>query len=163
MAEESKYSSKRSKRNVRNNTNTSPDFLRQMDDFFQLKPTNNIMASIDSFFQNNTPQKSIPVDMYETDKEWIVEVDVPGVNKENIHLDVVGDRLKIRLSNDQDVKKYDESNSYYHRERRYYQSEREVTLPYAVDKKTAKAKYRNGVLEIRGPKKPRTDYNLDIE
>ncbi|MCT2538223.1 Hsp20/alpha crystallin family protein [Aquibacillus koreensis] len=139
------------------------DLMRMMDDFFSSKPTKNILNSIDSFFYNSSSPTRIPVDVFETDNEWVVKVDLPGLRKEDIHVDVVGDRLKIKIADDQELEKYDEKSEYYHRERRYRKSERTVHLPYTVDKKTAKAKYANGVLDIRGPKKPRSDHQLDID
>ncbi|MBM7570540.1 Hsp20/alpha crystallin family protein [Aquibacillus albus] len=139
------------------------DFLRKMDDFFTNKPPRNILDSIDSFFQNQSLPARIPVDMFETDKEWIVKAELPGVNKEDIKVDISGDRVNISLTNDEDVKQYDEKHEFYQRERKYYHTERTVQLPYAIDKRTAKAKYNNGILEIRGPKKPRSNYHLDIE
>ncbi|WP_186575931.1 Hsp20/alpha crystallin family protein [Aquibacillus kalidii] len=159
MEENSKYSKKKNS----NSQDTGADLMRKMDEFFHSKPTKNFLNTIDSFFQNTPAANRIPVDVYETDEEWVVKVDLPGLKKEDIAIDVVGDRVKIQISDDSDMKKYDENYNFYHRERRYRHSERTVQLPYAVDKRTAKARYVNGVLKIHGPKKPRADYQLDIE
>lgn len=139
------------------------DLMRKMDEFFQSKPTKNIMQSIDSFFQNSAVPAKIPVDVYEDDQEWVVKVDLPGLKKDDIDVDLIGDRITIRIDNDEEIKKFDEKYSFHHRERRYQRTERTVQLPYVVDKRTAKAKFANGVLEIRGPKKRISDHRLDIE
>ena len=139
------------------------DLMRAMDEFFYSKPSRNLLDSIDTFFQQQVPFGSVPVDMYETEREWVVKVDVPGGNKEDINIDLLGDRIKISISNDEELKQHDEKSDYYRRERRMFQTERVVRLPYEVDRKKTKATVRNGVLELRGPKEIRPNYRLDIE
>ncbi|WP_226036219.1 Hsp20/alpha crystallin family protein [Aquibacillus saliphilus] len=139
------------------------DLMKKMDEIFYSKPSRNIMDSIDSFFQQNTPLARIPVDMYEQGSEWVVKVDLPGVDKESIDVDIVGDRINITVSDENDMKKTDDKSEYIRRERRYRRAERTIQMPYAIEKRTAKAKYNSGVLEIRGPKKSRSNYHLDIE
>ncbi|MRH44048.1 Hsp20 family protein [Aquibacillus halophilus] len=140
------------------------DLIKKMDEIFYSKPSRNIMDSIDSFFQqSSTPFSRIPVDMYESDSEWVVKVDLPGVEKERINIDIVGDRIKISVSDDKEVKEVDDKYNYHRRERRYHRAERTVQMPYPIDKRTAKAKFKNGILEIRGPKKSISNYHLDIE
>ncbi|GAA5415918.1 hypothetical protein Pryu01_00950 [Paraliobacillus ryukyuensis] len=139
------------------------DFIRKMDDIFYNRPKNNILDSIDSFFQQSVFPTRLHVDIFETDKEWVAQVDLPGVKKENIHVDVIGDRLKINVDHDEETTKVNDNKAYYHRERKYQHAERIVQLPYAVEKKSTKASYRNGVLELRGPKKSKPNDYLSID
>ncbi|WP_138420228.1 Hsp20/alpha crystallin family protein [Aquibacillus sediminis] len=139
------------------------DLLKKMDELFYSTPSQNILDSIDTFFQQNNAMGKLPVDVYETDKEWVVKADLPGINKEDIHVNIIGDRVTIQISNEQEMKTEDEKNAYYRRERKIQRAERSVQLPYVIDKQKTKARFHNGVLEIKGPKQPKTDGQLEIE
>lgn len=141
----------------------SQEFIRKMDDLFTNRPKNNLLDSIDAFFQHSALPSRLPVDLFETDTEWVAQVDLPGLKKENIQIDVIGDRLKIGIKHNEEIKQVDDKKAYYHRERKYRHAERIVQLPYAVEKRTTKASYRNGVLEIRGPKQSKPTDFLNIE
>jgi Molecular chaperone (small heat shock protein) len=68
------------------------------------------------------------------DEVWVV-ADLPGVDKDKIKVNAAEKKLYIRAEGDK---------------RKYY---KEVDLPVEVDPSTAKASYRNGVLEVRIKKK----------
>jgi len=68
------------------------------------------------------------------DEVWVV-ADLPGVDKDKIKVNATEKKLYIRAEGDK---------------RKYY---KEVDLPVEVDPSTAKASYRNGVLEVRIKKK----------
>ena len=137
--------------------------LGRMDEFFSSEPFGGILESIDSFFQNHPFASAFPVDLYETDSHWVVKANIPGVRKEDIHIETLGDRLRIAVINDQDTKENNETYNYYRRERRMQRAERIIQLPYSVSRQNTKARYNNGILEVRGPKYPRTKNTLDIE
>ncbi|MFC4619934.1 Hsp20/alpha crystallin family protein [Camelliibacillus cellulosilyticus] len=140
------------------------DFLRRIDDFFFAnEPNNNILNTIDAFFQNHPFAAAFPVDLYETADEWVVRANLPGVEKENIHIETLGDRLRIAVMNDERVEENNEVNNYYHHERRMQRMERVIQLPYTAHRQRTKASYRNGILEVRGPKYPKTKNTLEIE
>ena len=139
------------------------DLLRKMDEFFASEPHRGILESIDAFFQNHPFAAGFPVDLYETQTEWIVKADLPGVRKEDIHIETMGDRLRIAIVNNEQVEENNEVYNYYRKERRLQRSERIIQLPYSVYKQKTKAKFQNGILEIRGPKYPKTTNTLEIE
>lgn len=153
--------------NNQNNQNNIFPFggglLGKMDEFFANEPQRGILESIDAFFQNQPFAAGFPVDLYENGSEWIVKADIPGVRKEDIHIETLGDRLRIAITRDEQMKESNENNNYYRRERRMQRSERTIQLPYSVYRQKTKARYKNGILEIRGPKYPKTDNTLDIE
>jgi len=70
------------------------------------------------------------VDVQETDKQVTVIVEIPGVSKEDVDLEVANDTLTIKVDNP---------------ERKYY---KEVQLPAEVDEDSGDAKFNNGVLSI---------------
>ena len=85
------------------------------------------------------------VDVIEHDDEIWVVAELPGVKKDDIKVKVSGKKLVIKAEG----------------ERKYY---KEVTLPAEVKPETAKASYRNGVLEIKLKRKePKKEEGVDIK
>jgi HSP20 family protein len=139
------------------------DLLRKIDEFFNSDFHRSLLDSMDAFFQNHPLAWGFPVDVYETETEWIVRADLPGVDKDDIHIETLGDRLRIAVINNEQLEENNEASNYYRRERRYHRAERVIPLPYTIHKPQTRASYRNGILEVRGPKYPKTRQTLDIE
>lgn len=94
----------------------------------------------------------IKIDVKESDTAYTVHAEVPGVNKEDIHVSIDGGVVTLRA----EVKQHDSeaSGEKVLRSERYYGSvARSFQLPQEVDQAGAKAKYENGVLLLTLPKK----------
>jgi HSP20 family protein len=89
-------------------------------------------------------------DLQETEKEVIITMEVPGVEKQDIKIDITEDRIEISAERKDESK--EEGEGYLRRERRYGRFYKALTLPAAVDHSKVKATYKNGVLEILLPK-----------
>lgn len=98
-----------------------------------------------------TPEK-IKVDVKETDKAYVVQAEVPGVAKEDIHVSLDGNVVSLRAEVKQlDTESRDEKVL---RTERYYGAvSRSFQLPMEIDQAEARAKYDNGVLTLTLPKK----------
>ncbi len=95
-----------------------------------------------------------PVDVEETDEEIIVRAELPGMNKDDIKVSVMGDVLTI---NGERKHESEQKGKTFHRvERLYGKFQRSLTLPCEVESEKAKASYKNGVLELTLPKTART-------
>ncbi len=90
------------------------------------------------------------IDVIETDKEVIATAEMPGLEKQDIKLNVTEDRLEISAETKHEEKK--EEKGYVYRERRSGSYYRAISLPSPVDPDKSKASYKNGVLEIKMPK-----------
>jgi HSP20 family protein len=88
------------------------------------------------------------VDVREHDNEVIVAADLPGVEKENVSLQLINPRT-LEISCERKGEKEEKSEGYYVRERSYGSMQRLVVLPADVTDKDAKASFKNGVLEVR--------------
>jgi len=90
------------------------------------------------------------VDVYETEKEVVVKAELPGLTKKDVEVQATEDSVTIRgeFKKDEEVSE----EGYYRRERRFGRFERMIPLPAEVKPEEAKAKFENGVLEIRLPK-----------
>ncbi len=90
------------------------------------------------------------IDVIETEKEVIATADMPGLEKENIKINLTEDRLEISAETEHEEKK--EEKGYVYRERSSGSFYRAISLPSPVDPDNSKATYKNGVLEIEMPK-----------
>ncbi len=90
------------------------------------------------------------IDVIETDKEVIATAEMPGLEKEDIDINLTEDRLEISAETKHEEKK--EEKGYIYRERRTGSYYRAISLPSSVDPENSKASYKNGVLEVKMPK-----------
>ena len=89
-------------------------------------------------------------DMYETDKELIVELDVPGFEENELALEVSDHTLTIK--GERLAEKEEKRKSYYLHERLEKHFERRFVLPPELDTEHIDAKFHTGVLEVHVPK-----------
>lgn len=91
-----------------------------------------------------------PVDVYQTDREYVVKATLPGVKPENLDLSIVGESLTIKgtVQEEQEVKEED----WLLRESRYNSFSRTITLPSEVQGDKADATLEHGILTLRLPK-----------
>ncbi len=90
------------------------------------------------------------IDIVETDKEVIATAEMPGLEKEDIKINLTEDRLEISAETKREEEK--KEKGYVYRERRSGSYYRAITLPSPVDPNNAQASYKNGILEIKMPK-----------
>lgn len=127
------------------------DFQNMLDDFF----------AEDWAKPRRLMQDTFKIDVKEDDKEYTVEAELPGVNKEDVNLSIEDGRLCISV-NKEEVKEDKDEKNYIHRERRYTSMQRNVFLADAANE-GIKAKLNDGVLEITVPKKVEEDKSKAIE
>jgi len=90
------------------------------------------------------------MDVTETPEQFIIEAEVPGIQKENLKLSIKKDELVIEGEKKEEDKK--EGESFLRIERSYGSFRRSIRLPSEIDQSKVKAKYENGVLKISLPK-----------
>jgi len=89
-------------------------------------------------------------DIYETKDEYVFKVEVPGMKKEDVKVEVKDDNLWIsgERREEKEIKKDD-----YHRvESRIGKFSRSFRLPSGIDQEKIKASMENGILELKVPK-----------
>ncbi|MCO6530924.1 MULTISPECIES: Hsp20/alpha crystallin family protein [Lactobacillus] len=136
--------------------NRHNDLFDAMNDWFDLPR---------KFFDDGDMAKLMQSDVVENDKEYIIKVDMPGMDKNDINLNynngilsVSGSRKSFKdLSNDK-------NNSLIHRERSEGHISRSFRLPNVVASEIH-AKYDNGVLTITLPKQSsgQSDNSIQID
>ena len=90
------------------------------------------------------------VNTREADNAYYIEVDLPGVSKDDINIDV--DDNTLTISGVRKVKEEHKDDSFYKIESVYGKFERSFSLPEDVNSDKIEAKHNNGVLEIKIPK-----------
>ncbi|WP_277631287.1 Hsp20/alpha crystallin family protein [Atopococcus tabaci] len=104
-------------------------------------------------------------DIRETDNEYILEADLPGMAKENIHLEYHDNVLSIAAQQEEGKDETDEEGNYLRRERTSRSFRRQFLLR-DVDEHNIAASFENGVLTVHLPKKePQapTSRRIDIQ
>jgi HSP20 family protein len=90
------------------------------------------------------------VDLYETENELVMNAYLPGLSPEDIHLEVLGDTLRLTGETKSNVP---EKEVTVHRaEGAYGRFDLRYTLPVEVKAEECRATYRNGMLEVHMPK-----------
>jgi HSP20 family protein len=138
------------------------NLMNDLDAFFQSNPFGDVLKSIDDFFGKHS-FAGFPVRLYDTKNEWVVEAELPGADRKNIHIELLGDKVKITVENDMEMESQHQETGAYSHERRFDHAERVVTLPYMIDRSRTQASYINGILKIHGPKSPKIGHNLSID
>ena len=94
--------------------------------------------------------ESPAVDLIDKKDRLIAKVELPGINKEDLNVEVEDGLLKIRGERKKEEEV--EDKDYYRCERYYGSFSRNVKLPDAVDKNKVKASYKDGILTVDMPK-----------
>jgi HSP20 family protein len=88
--------------------------------------------------------------VYETDKEFVVEAAVPGLEKKDFNIEVNDNVLQI--SSEKEAKEEKKEQKFYYRGFCYGSFKKSYSLPDNVDKDKIAANYENGILKVVIPK-----------
>jgi HSP20 family protein len=95
----------------------------------------------------------VRIDVVETDKAYTVRAEIPGVNKDEIHVAIEGNQVTISAEVKRDFETK-EGERVLRNERYFGSVYRSFTLPAELDETASEAKYENGVLALTLAKKP---------
>jgi HSP20 family protein len=87
------------------------------------------------------------VDLYETNDDLVLNVELPGVQEKDISLSITGDMLTIK--GERQFNQPLKDDSYLHMERVYGKFERSVQLPKPIQADRVTATFHDGVLEVK--------------
>jgi len=117
----------------------------------------------DNFLDDMEPRSfnKMMCDVYEEDNDYIIEVDVPGFEKENIKIECDKGNLKIIAENTSEG--IESTKKYIHRERKNYARYERAFYLGNVKEDAIKAEFKNGALKITVPKFEETETKKIIE
>ena len=136
--------------------NPARELERWAPDFFGVQ--REINRLFDDFFRGGMQAEealgrsywSPAVDIAERDNEYVVKVELPGVNKDDVKITLESNILTIRGEKKQEKEEKGENS---HRlERSYGSFQRSFTLPTIVKNDKIDAVYRDGILTVTLPK-----------
>lgn len=90
--------------------------------------------------------------MWENQKEVGLDLDMPGLEKKDIDLKILPDRLEVHAQKKHEAK--EKGENMFRMERSFAGFSRSFPLPHPINPTKASATYSNGVLHIRLPKQP---------
>ena len=94
-------------------------------------------------------------DIKDTGDAYVLEADLPGVKKEDIHIDIDGDYLSITAQRNSEKSEKDKEGNYIRCERSYGSFSRSFDIS-GVKAEDISASYDNGVLTLTMPKREAT-------
>lgn len=113
---------------------------RLWDSFFERRPAR--VEEVSEWFPS--------LDVSETATDYIVKVEVPGIDPKDIDISLMNNLLTIKGEKKQEKEEKDEN--YHLIERSYGSFTRSIRLPSQVQSDKINATYKNGVLRITLPK-----------
>jgi HSP20 family protein len=136
----------------------TPGFVRDFDSIFD-----DFRRSVDSlmrpYFPLDFPRdlsdwqlfQYAPLDLIDEGDHYKVHVELPGLSKEDVEVNINNESLSIQGQRKEETEK--KEKNYLHRERYYSGFKRSIAFPEEVDPDKADGSMNNGVLELTIPKK----------
>ena len=96
------------------------------------------------------------IEIKQTDKEYKIKVQLPGVNKEDIDITLDSDFMTITAKSEEEKEEHEQEENnktkYHTCEFRYGKYQRTISFDTPIKAADAHAKYKNGILKITVPK-----------
>lgn len=127
------------------------EFDRMLDSMFSdfgVHPGRRLFDAADKRLEQVTMKPKI--DVYGTEKEYVIEADLPGIEEKDLSIELKNDLLILSAEKKFEEKK--EEKGYYRVERSFGSFRRVLNIPEDADKDNIKAKLNNGVLCITMPR-----------
>ena len=109
------------------------------------------------FFSHRMPA----IDMVDREDELVVNVEVPGVRKEDLSISVTDSTLTVRGKTER--REEEKREDYFYHELSCGEFTRTLRLPAGIDSKKVEANLKDGMLEIRLPKLESAKRSIDIK
>lgn len=124
-------------------------FQQEIDSLFD-----NLFSGRNELLVNKQGALTPRVDISETEKEFLISVEVPGVEEKDIDIELNAGVLTLR--GEKKNEKQEEGRNFYRVERSYGSFQRSFSLPETIEEEGIKAVYGNGVLHLHLPKAEKT-------
>ena len=120
----------------------------------------------DTFFDFQMPTRfayaGTPLDLYEWEGKYVLEIPVPGFDAKDILVEVSGNTVSVTGKREEETEK--KAVRYHHREMRRGSFTRSVTLPADLDPANVEATIEKGILKlVLSPVKPIAPKRIEVK
>ncbi|HKK87674.1 MAG TPA: Hsp20/alpha crystallin family protein [Saprospiraceae bacterium] len=137
---------------IKNSLMTDFPISKMMDDFL-----NTSLGEV----LDHVPVARPKINSIEHEDAYLLEVTVPGMNKENIHMEIVDETLTIQGKTEE--REEEEEEKFFRREFQLGAFKRSFKLPKAINADNIEANCKDGILYIRLPKMEKVASRKTIE
>lgn len=99
------------------------------------------------------------VDIASTDKEYTITIEIPGVNEDDVKLELSQDGI-LTIKGEKKQEKEQKDKNFYRVERSYGSFQRTLSLPEDADAENINASFKNGILTVSMPRKANVDTSV---
>ncbi|MCD7033979.1 Hsp20/alpha crystallin family protein [Metabacillus sp. GX 13764] len=122
--------------------------MKMINDFFQQRPENTLLGTIDELFQHPAKKPSFLLEKMESETHVILRAELPGVHKDEIHVELLSSKVRIKVN-----RKKRENEAESETDLKYNGAVREADLLEDLNFNEMKAVYQHGILKLYFPKK----------
>jgi HSP20 family molecular chaperone IbpA len=138
------------KNNNRDRIEPFTHFINKMDRLFSERPPKGMLQSLDDFF-SSTKERSFPVDIHETNSDYILTATLPGIARSQISIDVLTQAVTITAKRDGRHKQL-KTQGMFQKEVSVGNISRTISFPKPIDEAKVTARHRDGILTLHLPK-----------
>lgn len=128
------------------------DLFSSINEFFHEKRVKGFLQSIDDFFMSPFPVSGFPVELSESEQNYIITAKLSGIKKEQIDISIFDKYITITVEHKEKVVKEDQSKKSFINKSSIQRSSRTIPLPTTINEEKVKANYEDGLLTITVPK-----------
>ncbi|MGD6831576.1 Hsp20/alpha crystallin family protein [Sutcliffiella halmapala] len=137
------------------------DILQSIDSFFSSSPIKGLLRQMDDFFGQSFANATFPVETTESEQEFTILCKLAGVKKEQITIESFDRYITISVDHKEILETSDEGTHVYSKSYSAKRSSRSVPIPSYVKISALQANYRDGLLQIRFPKKSKRQIRIE--
>lgn len=140
-------------------------WFKSVNQIMNEKPVKGILQTIDDFFRQPFPHSTFPVDVFETEKEYVVTAELPGVKKDQISLDVISNSLSISVDKSDITSEINDIEKTYRQSASLQRFSRTIPFSHPINERKIRASYNDGLLKVNVAKKlgKKIDITIDTE
>ena len=106
----------------------------------------------DDAFLDRRDSKMMRTDIKEKGNNYVIDIDLPGYEKENIDIEMDHGYLRITAKTSKNINESDEEERYVHKERFFGECSRSFYVGENIKEEDIKATFKNGILSLTVPK-----------
>jgi HSP20 family protein len=137
------------------------DILQSIDSFFRHSPIKGMLQQMDDIFGQSFSAGSLPVETKETENEFIITCKLAGVKKEQITIESFDRYITITVDHKEAIETTDERSESFSTSYSANRIQRSIPIPSYVKVINLQANYRDGLLQIRLPKKNKRQIRIE--